>query len=86
MRVRKNSFLNMRDLSTFKYRQKGSWVTLHLFNAYGEPATIMSVFYGLTLSISKTSTLDGNLYYLHFADGDTRHREAGCHPQGNNAR
>ena len=46
----------------------------------------MSVFYGLTLSISKTSTLDGNLYYLHFADGDTGHREAGCHPQGHNAR
>ena len=57
VRVRKNFFLNMRDLSTCKYQQKGSSENLHLFKAYDEPATIRSVFYVLILSISKTSTL-----------------------------
>ena len=79
VRVRKNFFLNMRDLSTCKYQQKGSRENLHLFKAYDEPATIRSVFYVLILSISKTSTLDGNLYHL-FADGDTRHGEPRYHP------
>lgn len=49
------------------------------FKSYDEPATIMSVFYVLILSISKASTLDGNLYLL-FADGDTRHRRPRYHP------
>lgn len=79
VRVRKNFLLNMRDLSTFKYQQKGGRENLYLFKAYDEPATIMSVFYVLILSISKPSTLDGNLYLL-FADGDTRHRGPGYHP------
>ena len=79
VRVRKNFFLNMRDLSTCKYQQKGSRENLHLFKAYDEPATIMSVFYVLILSIFKTSTLDGNLYHL-FAVGDTRHGEPRYNP------
>lgn len=79
MRVRKNFLLNMRDLSTCKYQQKGSRENLYLFKAYDEPATIMSVFYVLILSISKPSTLDGSLYLL-FSDGDTRHRGPRYHP------